>query len=653
MPPSAQSLRLRIRLVAGLFIGLFLVVAGRAGYLQVVLAEDLQARAEQQQQRVVKLSAQRGTIYDRNGEELALSLELKSLYADPGQIENPTAVAAALAPLVEMSEKDLQRKLSEKKNFVWVARLLPPEQAKKIAALKRAGLNFVREHKRYYPRGQIGAQVVGFTGLDPRGLEGLELFYDADLQGAPGLLISARDARGRGMATAEQSVRGGEAGASLYLTIDRTLQYIAEKYLAQQVKSSQAVGGTVVMLDPKSGRVLAMASVPNYNPNAIERYQPTDWRNRAVTDAFEPGSTFKAFVVAAALEEGLVNEKTRIDCERGRFDVGGKVIRDHGKKHGLLSVSDIVKFSSNIGAAKLGKRLEREKLYQYIRAFGFGAQTDIDLPGESAGILRPADRWFEIDLANISFGQGIGVTSLQLATAMAAIANNGQLMKPYVVEKIVDGQGSVFSQAHPQVVRQVISEKTARRVRRMLTQVTEAGGTGTGAAIQGYRVAGKTGTAQKADLVTGGYSIDKRTASFIGMVPAEDPAIVVLVTIDEPQDVTYGGLVAAPAFSKIAEESLRYLDVAPTLSLARQALPVEKVSSAIKRGWVAATRDQAAGENQRMPNFQGMSYREVLQQMQRTGLNVRLSGSGQVVEQSPRAGEKITYGTEVWVRLGA
>ncbi|NCO52962.1 MAG: PASTA domain-containing protein [Deltaproteobacteria bacterium] len=653
MPPSAQSLRLRIRLVAGLFIGLFLVVAGRAGYLQVVLAEDLQARAEQQQQRVVKLSAQRGTIYDRNGEELALSLELKSLYADPGQIENPTALAAALAPLVEMSEKDLQRKLSEKKNFVWVARLLPPEQAKKIAALKRAGLNFVREHKRYYPRGQIGAQVVGFTGLDPRGLEGLELFYDADLQGAPGLLISARDARGRGMATAEQSVRGGEAGASLYLTIDRTLQYIAEKYLAQQVKSSQAVGGTVVMLDPKSGRVLAMASVPNYNPNAIERYQPTDWRNRAVTDAFEPGSTFKAFVVAAALEEGLVNEKTRIDCERGRFDVGGKVIRDHGKKHGLLSVSDIVKFSSNIGAAKLGKRLEREKLYQYIRAFGFGAQTDIDLPGESAGILRPADRWFEIDLANISFGQGIGVTSLQLATAMAAIANNGQLMKPYVVEKIVDGQGSVFSQAHPQVVRQVISEKTARRVRRMLTQVTEAGGTGTGAAIQGYRVAGKTGTAQKADLVTGGYSIDKRTASFIGMVPAEDPAIVVLVTIDEPQDVTYGGLVAAPAFSKIAEESLRYLDVAPTLSLARQALPVEKVSSAIKRGRVAATRDQAAGENQRMPNFQGMSYREVLQQMQRTGLNVRLSGSGQVVEQSPRAGEKITYGTEVWVRLGA
>ncbi|NCP77762.1 MAG: PASTA domain-containing protein, partial [Desulfuromonadales bacterium] len=241
----------------------------------------------------------------------------------------------------------------------------------------------------------------------------------------------------------------------------------------------------------------------------------------------------------------------------------------------------------------------------------------------------------------------------QLATAMAAIANNGQLMKPYVVEKIVDGQGSVFSQAHPQVVRQVISEKTARRVRRMLTQVTEAGGTGTGAAIQGYRVAGKTGTAQKADLVTGGYSIDKRTASFIGMVPAEDPAIVVLVTIDEPQDVTYGGLVAAPAFSKIAEESLRYLDVAPTLSLARQALPVEKVSSAIKRGRVAATRDQAAGENQRMPNFQGMSYREVLQQMQRTGLNVRLSGSGQVVEQSPRAGEKITYGTEVWVRLGA
>jgi cell division protein FtsI (penicillin-binding protein 3) len=653
MPPSAHSLKLRIRLVAGLFVILFLVIVGRAGYLQVVLAEDLRARAEQQQQRVVKLTAQRGTIYDRNGEELALSLELKSLYADPGQIENPAATAAALAPLVEMSEKALRLKLAEKKNFVWLARCLNPEQAKKISALKLSGLHFVREHKRYYPRGQIGAQVVGFTGLDPRGLEGLELFYDADLQGEPGLLISARDARGRGMATAEQSVRGGEPGASLYLTIDRTLQYIAEKYLSQQVESSKAAGGTVVMLEPDSGRVLAMASVPNYNPNAIERYRPADWRNRVVTDVFEPGSTFKAFVVAAALEEELVNEKTRIDCEQGRFEVGGKVIRDHGKKHGLLSVSDIIKFSSNIGAAKLGKKLEREKLYQYIRAFGFGAQTDIDLPGESAGLLRSADRWFEVDLANISFGQGIGVTSLQLVTAMAAIANDGQLMKPFVVEKIVDGQGDSFYQHQPQPVRRVVSAKTARRVRQMLMQVTEAGGTGTGAAIEGYRVAGKTGTAQKADLVTGGYSIDKRTASFIGMVPAEKPAIVVLVTIDEPQDVTYGGLVAAPAFSKIAEEALRYLDVAPTQNLARQALPDKRSLPGGSTGRNAAVAVSADDENRLMPNFKGMSYREVLQQMQRTGLNVRLSGSGQVVEQSPRAGEKIKYGTEVWVRLGA
>ncbi|PLX87520.1 MAG: penicillin-binding protein [Desulfuromonas sp.] len=649
MAPSERGIQIRIRLFGAFFVLAFLLVCARAYYLQIVLGPDLQERAEQQHQQVVKLTPQRGTIYDRNGDALALSLAVESLYADPGQIVEPESAAIKLAEVLDLSRKQILQKLKSGKGFVWLERRLTPEKADQIKGLQITGLHFVSEHKRYYPLSQLGAQAIGFTGVDPKGLEGVELKYDAVLQGEAGLLVSHRDARGRGLATAEQVVRGGAPGQDIYLTLDRTLQYIAEKELADAVGQADAVGGTVVILEPASGKVLAMASQPDYNPNAVASFRPAEWRNRAICDSFEPGSTFKPFLMAGILEEGLVSRKKKIYCENGRFRVGGKTIRDH-KKYESLNLDEVIKFSSNIGMAKLGKMLERENFYRYLRDFGFGQQTGVDLPGEVTGTLHPPSRWFEIDLAAISFGQGVTVTPLQLASATAAIANGGLMMQPYLVERIIDSNGAKQGQQEPSVRNRVVSEKTARQVREMMVGVVEKGGTGTRAAVPGYRVGGKTGTAQKVDPVTGGYSVDKRVASFVGFVPAERPAMVILVTIDEPQGKTYGGLVAAPVFSRIAGQALRYLNVPPSEAIQMATLP-DPAPEVLP--CVDDETDEASCDGLQMPDFLGMSYRQVLQTMERRGLNLKLSGSGRVVEQSPRPGRRIRYNSEAWVKFGA
>ena len=649
MAPSERGIQIRIRLFGAFFVLAFLLVCARAYYLQIVLGPDLQERAEQQHQQVVKLTPQRGTIYDRNGDALALSLAVESLYADPGQIVEPESAAIKLAEVLDLSRKQILQKLKSGKGFVWLERRLTPEKADQIKGLQITGLHFVSEHKRYYPLSQLGAQAIGFTGVDPKGLEGVELKYDAVLQGEAGLLVSHRDARGRGLATAEQVVRGGAPGQDIYLTLDRTLQYIAEKELADAVGQADAVGGTVVILEPASGKVLAMASQPDYNPNAVASFRPAEWRNRAICDSFEPGSTFKPFLMAGILEEGLVSRKKKIYCENGRFRVGGKTIRDH-KKYESLNLDEVIKFSSNIGMAKLGKMLERENFYRYLRDFGFGQQTGVDLPGEVTGTLHPPSRWFEIDLAAISFGQGVTVTPLQLASATAAIANGGLMMQPYLVEQIIDSNGAKQGQQEPSVRNRVVSEKTARQVREMMVGVVEKGGTGTRAAVPGYRVGGKTGTAQKVDPVTGGYSVDKRVASFVGFVPAERPAMVILVTIDEPQGKTYGGLVAAPVFSRIAGQALRYLNVPPSEAIQMATLP-DPAPEVLP--CVDDETDEASCDGLQMPDFLGMSYRQVLQTMERRGLNLKLSGSGRVVEQSPRPGRRIRYNSEAWVKFGA
>ncbi len=649
MALTERGVQIRIRFFGAIFILAFLAIVGRAYYLQVVLAPELQERADQQRQHVVKLAPQRGSIFDSRGDPLAVSLAAESLYADPTLIKNPQQAAGQLGKLLHAPKKELIKLLSAKKHFVWLQRKLDPELAKQVRGLKIHGLQFVTERKRYYPQASTAAHVLGFTGLDPNGLEGIELEYDRQLQGTSGRLVSVRDARGRGLASADQLVQGGVPGQNLYLTLDRSLQYVAEKELARVVHETGAVGGTVVMLEPASGRILAMASQPDYNPNSAGKYRAAKRRNRAVCDMYEPGSTFKPFLLAGVLEEGLARPGQKIYCENGRYSVGGKTIRDH-KKFKNLSLKEVLKFSSNIGFAKLGKTLERERFYSYLHNFGFGEQTGLDLPGEVEGILRSPSRWFEIDLAAISFGQGLSVTPIQMAAAMAAIANGGLLMEPYLVEKITTADGQQVAKRLPQVRRRVISEKTARQVRDMMVAVTEPGGTGTRAALVGYRVAGKTGTAQKVDMVTGGYSPDKRVSSFIGFVPADNPALVLSVTVDEPKGKAYGGLVAAPIFAKIAGQALSHLNILPKGTVA--ALTKEQLAAEPLPDLAALLPEIELSDGLRMPNFSGMSYRQVLQTMEEKNLNLKLSGSGQVVKQYPAPGKVIRYGKQAWIKFG-
>jgi len=652
--------RLRIRLVSIGFVVAFVLIAIRAFHLQVLDQQKWQKRAERQHQKTIPLAPQRGTIFDRNGEELAVSIEVDSIYVEPGKVTEPAKAAKALAAALSLPPTATKAKLESSRGFLWLKRQVTPRESEQVKALGFDGVNFIREHRRFYPNSELGAQVIGFTGLDPEGLEGVELKYDSVILGQGGYLVTERDALGRGIGSGDPVIEGESRGSDVYLTLDKNLQYIAEKELAAGVRKARARAGTVVVLEPETGKVLAMASQPDYNPNAFNRYRPSQWRNRSLCDTFEPGSTFKLFLVAAAFNEKVVRANQTIDCERGSYKVGGKVIHDH-HPYERLTVAEILKYSSNIGSAKIAKALERERFHRYITDFGFGARSGIDLPGEVAGLVRRPAQWFEIDLAAIAFGQGISVTPLQLAAATAAIANGGKLMAPYVVERVVDSYGEIQERREPRMVRRVISEETARQVRELMMMTTEEGGTGTLANVPGFRVGGKTGTAQKVDPVTGGYSVDKRVSSFIGFVPAEAPRLVILVVMDEPDGQVYGGLIAAPVFSQIAAQALQYLKVSPTQPVKETPLPsIEQIRAqaesaqpaiaAVKTD-EAASSESATGDTPLMPNCIGMSYRQVLQAMSRSGINIRLSGTGRVVEQSPAPLRPISYGNEVWVRL--
>ncbi|MDO3378824.1 penicillin-binding protein [Geoalkalibacter halelectricus] len=651
-PDKAERwFRIRLRLVGAVFVAAFFLVAGRAYYLQVVTGEMWQKRAEQQFQRAIPLAPQRGNIYDRSGAEMAVSLENDSIYAEPPRLGDADAAARQLAQALNLPLAEVRDKLNSRRGFVWIKRRVTPAESERVRALRLAGIDFIKEHKRYYPNSEIGAQVVGFTGLDPQGLEGLELAYDSDLLGGGGYLLMEQDALGRRMTAGNNIVREAAQSHSLHLTIDRNLQYVVERELAAQVRAMRARAGTVVLMEPATGRILAMASQPDFNPNVFWRHKPEQWRNRAISDTFEPGSTFKIFLMAAALEQGVIRANQTFFCENGRYRIGGRTIHDH-RPYQNLTAAEILKVSSNIGTAKIAKILERERFHHYIERFGFGHRTGIDLRGEVTGLVRGPGQWFEIDLAAISFGQGISVTALQLASATSAIANGGRLMRPYLVERIVDGQGQVVREQTPTVMHRVVSREVAAQVRDMMVAATEQGGTGTLAAIPGFRVAGKTGTAQKVDPVTGGYSADKRVSSFVGFVPAEDPQLVMVVVLDEPQEKTYGGLVAAPVFSRIGGQALRQLGISPTLPKGIDPLPpvLEVRTPALAPLVVGEPSGEGPG---RMPDLSGMSYRQVLQVMERTGLNIRLEGSGRVVEQIPRSGEKIRFDSEVRVRLAA
>lgn len=646
--------RIRIVLIGVVFALVFVTVVARAFQLQVIHREEWQKRAERQYQKVIPLTPQRGTIYDRNRQELALSLEVDSIYIEPQRVTDPQRAASALAAALHLPLAQVQSKIQSKKGFLWLKRQATPAESDRVRALALNGVCFTKEHRRFYPNAQIGAQLIGFTGLDPEGLEGLELKYDAQLQGRTGYLVTERDALGRGIGAGENSVEGASPGGNLYLTIDKNLQYVAEKELEEGLRTVQAKSGSVIILDPYTGEVLAMASRPSYDPNEFQKFRPQQWRNRSLTDSFEPGSTLKMFLVAAALNEGLVRVQQTFDCENGTYRVGGKEIHDHSP-HGRLTVGEILKVSSNIGSAKIGKVLERERYHRYLSEFGFGQKTGIELPGEVSGTLRRPNKWFEVDLAAISFGQGLTVTPLQLASAAGAIANGGKLMRPYVVERVENRFGEVLEQRSPEVLRQVIKPEVAAQVRELLVTVTEKGGTGTLGAVPGYRVGGKTGTSQKVDAVTGGYSADKRVSSFVGFVPIDNPRLVILVMIDEPITEVYGGLVAAPVFSRVAAQALSYLNVPPSQPLPKQELPslplVVEEDGKAEANNLALEAEVGPVPGPLMPNCLGMSSRQVLQTMESSGINIRMVGSGRVVEQTPGPGEPIGYQHEVTVRL--
>ncbi len=646
--------RIRIRLIGGVFAFFFAITVARAFYLQIIEKEQLVRLAERQYQKIVPLTPVRGVIYDRNNAPLAVSIEMDSCYAEPRSIDNVRDVAARLAPFLGMSRETLGRKLNGSRNFAWLQRRMPPDLVQKIKELDLDGIGFVKETKRFYPNGEVAGHVIGFTGLDPDGLEGVELKYNSTILGSTGYLVTERDALGRDVAQKGTVVTKASKGQNVTLSLDKNIQYITEKELAKAVTDSGAKGGMALVVEPQSGRVLAMANYPSFNPNAYSRYSPSFLRNKTIVDSFEPGSTFKVFLIAAALEEKVVTPNDAFNCENGSYSIGGRTIHDT-HKYGRLTVADILKYSSNIGAAKIGGRLGQERLYNHLKDFGFGARSGIDLPGEAYGYLRNGSQWFGVDLATISFGQGVSATALQLVMAVSAVANGGILMKPYVVEKISDENGVEMEQISPQERRRVISPETAKVMARMMEGVATEGGTGMNAAVEGYRVAGKTGTAQKVDPVTRGYSVDKRTASFVGFIPADNPKLVILVVVDEPKTSPYGGVVAAPAFSAIAQQSLCYLKVPPDPALKTRHETIE-VKSQVPADETTAAAEGTINdgvEGTVMPDFRRMSMRQVMQTMEKRGLNVKLLGSGRAMEQNPPPGQRIGPKDQVWVKFAA
>ncbi|MGC3973006.1 MAG: penicillin-binding protein 2 [Nitrospira sp.] len=557
---ASPSFRGRRVLVACGLSGAFILVIVRLVNLQVMQSAESTVKADRQHQKNVTLEGARGTIYDRNSKVLAMNMDVPSVFGVPASLGNPGAAARNLSPILHVKATELEKKLKQEKHFVWLARKLEPEQGRWLERLGLDGVGVVMEGRRFYPKGPLLSHVLGFAGMDDRGLEGVELRYEQYLHGEKRAVVLQRDALGRAVFPKGLNEEGAAAGHSLTLTVDEVVQYIAEKELDEAVTRSNAKSGTMIVMDPRSGAVLAMAVSPRFDPNTVSALAPDRWRNRALTDTYEPGSTMKAVIAAAALEEKVMTPGSMIYGENGQFAIANTIIHDH-EKAGWMTFAQMIQKSSNIGAAKVGMALGEWRVFDYLKEFGFGDKSGIDLPGETAGLLRGPRQWGKRSLASISMGQEVGVTPLQMVTAISAIANGGVLMKPYVVSEIRNGKGQLVAQNMPQAKRRVISADTARTLTTLLEGVV-TNGTGTKAAIPGFRVAGKTGTAQKVDPRTGKYSSTLLVGSFLGYVPAEDPRLAMIVVIDEPRGEGWGGVVAAPVFRRVGEQVLNYLGVA-------------------------------------------------------------------------------------------
>lgn len=637
-------------------------VAWRLFDLQVGRHVEYRERAWRQQQRVVELDPPRGAILDARGRELAVSVEVASAFAVPREVADADAAAAAIAKVLKLDRAKLARALRGDREFVWVARKLDPPQAEAVRALGLAGIHFLPESKRYYPLRELAAQVLGYVGTDDRGLGGLEAGYQRVIGGTAGKRTVLRDARRGTVLDPDLSFYDAVPGENLHLTLDAALQHMLERELRAKVEELRARSGSAVMLDPTTGAVLAMASFPTFDPNRFRDAGAEAWRNRPIQDAYEPGSTFKMITAAAALEANVLDPDDVIDCEMGSITLAGVRINDH-KPFGLLTLRDVMAKSSNVGAIKTGLRAGEARLYQSIRAFGFGESSGIDLPGESPGIVRPVERWQPLQKAYASFGQGLSVTALQLAVAFGAVANGGQLVRPYVVEAVGEGASRRVLHPQPEIVRRVASPQTVRSLERMLEAVVSEG-TAKAAAVAGYPVAGKTGTAQK--VIDGAYSPDRHVASFVGFAPARRPRLVGVVVLDEPRGAYHGGDVAAPVFGAFAREALLYLGVEPErdpLETWPGEAPPPEPAPALEEAPAVAGVVLASNEGvsrmpdaHSVPDLQGMTARQALRESARLGLRPVLAGSGFVERQDPPAGAPLPPAGEtiaLWLGTGS
>ena len=666
----------RALFVAAFIVFWVLVIGVRLVYLQVSQHDRLGERARLQQQQALETSPQRGLLLDRQGRELARSIQTESIFIDAAQLENAgdiDCIASRLSAVLEIKKEELTRKLenaqSKHSRFVWLARRLSPEQAATIRGFGLPGVDFRSEPKRFYPNGSIAAHVLGFVGIDGAGLGGVEQFYNQKITGEAGKLFIERDSAGNSY---ESSEIPGAAGQTIVLTLDHSIQYRAEQALLAAVTKSRAKSGTAIVLDPRNGEILALANAPTFDPNKPGEAKPEARSNWALQNIYEPGSTFKIIPFSAALEKGLAKPTDRIDCQMGAITVAGRLVHDH-HAFGSLTLTEALAKSSNVAAIKLGVRVGDSTMYDYIRRFGFGSRTGIELPGETAGLLRPVKRWLPSSIGSIAIGQEIGVTPLQMAAAFAVLANDGMRVAPHLVREIRTASGAIVYRANPEQ-RQVINAETARALRQMLESVT-LNGTAKLAQLNGYSAAGKTGTAQKIDPKTKTYSHTKHVASFVGFAPVENPAVVIIVVIDEPAGAYHGGDVAAPIFRDIAEQILPDLGVVPDTYLklpeglvAEAATPEvsprqveELVQSQVAR---AATLPSVAGHDGRggeivyaaankgsilMPDLSGRSVRDVARTCALLGLKLEARGEGRAISQNPAAGDELLSGQVVYI----
>jgi cell division protein FtsI (penicillin-binding protein 3) len=663
--------KLRVVLFGLALLGLAYLVGRRAVQLQVREAAQLREWAENNYLREIEIAPRRGRILDRKGNELASTADLDSVYCNPRQLAFVPDGSRKLAVALHMDMRELDKNLAGKREqyFAWVKRRVTPDESKAVAALGLTGVGTRKEPRRVYPNGALAATVIGHAGLDGKGLEGVELGFDKVLQGTGMEVVGVHDRLGRDLLVDGAIDSSSSAGKDLVLSLDRYLTYETERILGETVAKHNAKAGMAVMIDPRTGEILAMASVPTYNPNDPSDAAKRGARNRTISDTFEPGSTLKTFTFAAALDAGKVKPEDRIDCQMGQLVIGKFHIRDDHPK-GVLSAAEVFKFSSNIGTVKIARRIGKEALWNALDRFGFGRPTYLGLPGERRGILRPISRWGEIEFATHAFGQGLTVSPVQLAAGFAAIAAYGVYHPPKLALHYIGSDGTPEPVERPAEARgetRVMSESAARTLLGIMQGVTEDG-TAKAAAIPGYPVAGKTGTAQK--VTNGRYDPTKFLSSFVGIVPADNPRLVVAVMIDEPQGIHYGGVVAAPAFKAIAESALRYLGVAPSTPAIAQDKQNKKSSkpepkpaaaeaepdspgldepAAVVASEQGDVDDSAVAEDDEapvapgggpvaFPDFTGMSMGEAIRAARKTGVELIPSGSGVAASQSPRPG---------------